>query len=518
MLAYLGFAPPDRGEREPTLSGAAGYDAGGNPGRRTHVSKDETTEKKVDEAGLAKFADRMRGAGLPEIATREFLRAVEFVSSGGATTISDDSIERVDSLPDLAGLSEYEEAGRAAASKTAVIKLNGGLGTSMGLSKAKSLLPIRPGVTFLDLIARQILWQRSEWGVDLPLVLMDSYRTREDSLAALAAYPDLAKEIPLDFLQHKVPRIDAETWAPVEWPEDDSLAWCPPGHGDLYIALVSSGMLDRLRSHGIRHAFVSNADNLGAVLDLRILGWVATKEIPFAMEVAERTESDKKGGHLARRDGRLMLREVAQCPEEDRDSFQDIERHHYFNTNNLWLDLDALARELDGTTAGLPLPVMRNEKRVSPRDPTSPRCYQLETAMGSAIECFEGAEAIVVPRERFAPVKTTNDLLALWSDAYTLTEDARMVATDAEANRVRVIDLDPRFYGHIDDLRARFPEGAPSLLHCRRFGVSGDFRFGRNVSVEGCVELTNDSDASVEIPSETVLSGSGPRIGVGCAQ
>ena len=250
-----------------------------------------------------------------------------------------------------------------------------------------------------------------------------------------------------------------------------------------------------------------DADNLGAVLDPRILGWFASEEIPFAMEVAKRTESDKKGGHLARRDGRLMLREVAQCPKDDMESFQDIQRHHYFNTNNLWLDLDALARELDASSAGLPLPVIQNEKHVLSQDESSPRCYQLETAMGSAIECFAGSEAIVVPRERFAPVKTTSDLLSLWSDAYRLTEDARMVPVDAEANRVRMIELDARYFGHIDDLQNRFPEGAPSLAKCRRFSVVGDHCFGADVSVEGSVKLVNDSDVAVKIPSGTVLSG-----------
>jgi UTP--glucose-1-phosphate uridylyltransferase len=448
----------------------------------------------------------MRAEGLPEIATRAFLRALEFVASGGMTTIPESSIQPIDSLPDRAGLSGYEQAGLAAASKTAVIKLNGGLGTSMGLSKAKSLLPIRPGISFLDLIARQILWQRANWGVELPLVLMNSYRTREDSLSALEAYPDLEKQIPLDFIQHKVPRIDAKTWAPVEWPEDRSLEWCPPGHGDLYLALVSSGMLEALRSQGIRYAFVSNADNLGAVLDPQILGWFASEKIPFAMEVAKRTESDKKGGHLAHRDGRLILREVAQCPEEDIGSFQDIARHHYFNTNNLWIDLDALARELEASSTGLALPIIQNEKHVSPRDSSSPLCYQLETAMGSAIECFEHSQAIVVPRERFAPVKTTNDLLALWSDAYRLTEDERIVPVDAEVNRARVVELDSRFFGHVEDLRARFPEGAPSLVKCRRFSVSGDHSFGSDVSVEGSVRLVNDGEVAVEIPSGTVLS------------
>lgn len=461
----------------------------------------------LDQAGLAKFSDRMRVEGSPEVATRAFLGALEFVSSGGATTIPESAIRTVDSLPDLAALSEFREIGLAAAAKTAVIKLNGGLGTSMGLSKAKSLISVRPGISFLDLIARQILWQRAQWGVELPLVLMNSFRTREDSLSALLAHPDLEKQIPLDFIQHKVPRIDKETWSPVDWPDDRSLEWCPPGHGDLYLALASSGMLETLRSNGIRYVFASNADNLGAVLDPRILGWFTSNDIPFAMEVAERTESDRKGGHLARRDGRLVLRELAQCPDEDIESFQEIDRHHYFNTNNLWLDLDALCDALDASLVGLALPVIMNEKRVSSEDPSSPLCYQLETAMGSAIECFEGAEAIAVPRERFAPVKTTNDLLSLWSDAYRLTDDFRMVPVDAEASRVRVIELDPRFYGHVDDLQARFPQGAPSLSKCRRLSISGDHRFGADVSIEGSVQLVNDSEVAVEIPSGTVLSG-----------
>ena len=379
-----------------------------------------SAEKPVD---LSAFETKMRAAGLPEIATRAFLRAANFVSSGGSTTISDQELDEIGPLRTHAELSEYEARGREAVASAAVIKLNGGLGTSMGLSKAKSLLPIREGTSFLDSIAEQILYQRQAWGVDLPLVLMNSYRTRDDSLTALAKYPNLAADLPLDFLQHKVPRVDAESWAPIDWPADESLAWCPPGHGDLYIALASSGMLDRLRRQGMRYAFVSNADNLGANLDLRILGFIAAREIPFLMEVAERTESDKKGGHLAAKNGQYILREVAQCPESDLDTFQDIERHRYFNTNNLWLDLDALADLLEKSPDGLPLSVIRNEKRVDPKDASSPRCYQLETAMGSAIECFARAEAIVVPRERFAPVKTTNDLLALWSDAYRRLED-----------------------------------------------------------------------------------------------
>lgn len=457
------------------------------------------------EAGLEEMAARMRREGLPEIATRSFLRAARFVAGGGATTVSDAELEPVSELAPLASLSAFEDAGRAAITQACVIKLNGGLGTSMGLSKAKSLLPIRDGMTFLDSIAQQVLHQRAELGIALPLLLMNSYRTREDSLEALARYPDLAAGLPLDFVQHKVPRIDAETFRPVDWPADESLGWCPPGHGDLYIALKSSGMLDTLRDRGIRYAFVSNADNLGAVLDLSILGFIASKGVPFLMEVAERTEADKKGGHLARKDGDLMLREVAQCPEADLDAFQNISVHRYFNTNNLWIDLQALETALAAAPDGLPLSVIRNEKNVDPKDASSPRCYQLETAMGSAIECFPGAEAIVVPRERFAPVKTTNDLLELWSDAYACLPDARMVPTDAEAKKARVIDLDPKFFKRVDQLLERFPEGAPSLAQCKRLRVRGDHRFGADVVVRGEVDLTSADDAPVEVPRGTQL-------------
>jgi len=461
----------------------------------------------VDPVQLERFEGKMRDDGLPEIAVQAFRRAVSFAASGGETKVPERTIEPVSKLDRLADFDAASSKLRDLVGRAAVIKLNGGLGTSMGLSRAKSLLPVRPGTSFLDLTARQVIAQRAAWSppVELPLVLMNSYRTRDDSLAALSNHPGLDGPLALDFVQHRVPRVDATDWSPVMWPADPSLEWCPPGHGDLYIALASSGMLEALRGRGVRYAFISNADNLGAVLDPRILDWMAADDVPFVMEVCERTEADRKGGHLAMRDGALILREVAQCPNEDLGAFQDVTTHRYFNTNNLWLDLDALADVLATNPGGPALPVIVNEKRVSPTDAESPRCLQLETAMGSAIECFEGARAIVVPRERFAPVKTTNDLLTLWSDAYVMTDDARMVASDPEAARERVVDLDARHFGHVEDLQARFPHGAPSLAKCRRFQVIGDHVFGAGVVAEGDVRLVNESDAPVHIPDGTVL-------------
>lgn len=455
----------------------------------------------------AAHRERMREAGMPEVAIRAFLRALDYVRSGGETLVPEAALEPVGDLPHAETLAEYREAGHAALPQTVVIKLNGGLGTSMGLSEAKSLLPARNGESFLDLIARQILWLREDRRSTLPLLLMNSFRTREASLEALARHSGLQGAFPLDFLQHRVPRVRVEDALPVSWPARPDLEWCPPGHGDLYPALQSSGLLDRLRAEGIRYAFVSNADNLGGVLDLPILGWFASGGIPFAMEVAARTVADKKGGHLARRDGRLILRESAQCAEADRGAFQDVDRHRYFNTNNLWVDLEALAARLEQEPDGLPLPVIRNEKTIEPGDPGGSRCLQLETAMGAAIGCFDGAQAICVSRERFAPVKTTNDLLTLWSDAYEMTADARVRAVDPEALRRLEVDLDGRFFGTVEGLSQRFPKGAPSLSKCRRFSVEGDHRFGADVAVVGDVRLVNPSEEPVVIASGTVLGG-----------
>jgi UTP--glucose-1-phosphate uridylyltransferase len=462
----------------------------------------------MDDQQVHRFTEKMRYAGVPDLAIGCFVRSLCFVADGGATEIAESAICPVDGLESLSELQPYDAAGRNAMHQCVVIKLNGGLGTSMGLSRAKSLLEVRPGMSFLDMIAQQILSQRAAWASPIPFLLMNSYRTRDDSLAALSKYSGLTTDLPLDFVQNKVPRIDADTWEPVTWAEDPSLEWCPPGHGDLYVALKCSGMLDRLLARNVRYAFVSNADNLGAVLDSRILGWFAENQVPFAMEVAHRTHADRKGGHLALRDGQLILREVAQCPVQERSAFEDVTRYGYFNTNNLWLDLQALAMAFEQHPLGLPLPVIRNHKRVSSTDGSSPACYQLETAMGSAIECFEGAQAIAVPRDRFSPVKTTNDLLAVWSDAFELTSDFRLVAADPAAYADCVIDLDPTHFGHVGQLADRFADGPPSLIGCRRFAVTGDYSFGAGVTVAGDVRLANEGDGQIRVAAGEVLGQS----------
>jgi UTP--glucose-1-phosphate uridylyltransferase len=442
----------------------------------------------VSDEGLRAAVEKMREEGVADAAINAFEHYYRQLEAGETGLMPEDSIEPVTDLPHLDELESDPDAEREALSKAIVLRLNGGLGTSMGLTGAKSLLEAKDGLSFLDVIARQVLALREQHGCELPLVLMDSFSTRDDSLEALAGYPALDIGLPLDFLQNKEPKLLVDDLTPAEWPDNPSLEWCPPGHGDLYTALVTSGMLEELLSRGFEYAFVANSDNLGAVLEPRILTWMEAEGVPFLMEVTERTEADRKGGHLARRieDGRLVLRETAQTPDEDLKALQDLSKHRFANTNNLWVSLRALDEAMREREGVLGLPMIRNQKTVDPGDKSSPEVFQIETAMGAAIEVFEGARALIVPRTRFAPVKTTDDLLALRSDAYRLTQDARV---ELNRDRLPIVTLDPDYYKLMRDFEARFPHGPVSLIGADRFEVEGDVTFGANVVASGSVKV-----------------------------
>jgi UTP--glucose-1-phosphate uridylyltransferase len=359
----------------------------------------------------------------------------------------------------------------------------------MGMDKAKSLLPARKGKTFLDIIVDQVRHARSMHGIQLPLLFMNSFRTQTDTLAALAPYTDLpVAGLDLGFMQNQEPKLRADDLTPIEWPADPSLEWCPPGHGDLYTALATSGTLDRLLELGYRYASVSNSDNLGAGPSATIAGWFAASGAPYAAEICRRTAADRKGGHLAIRksDQQLILRDTAQTPKEEMHFFTDEFRHPFFHTNNLWFDLEVLERTLRERKSVLGLPLIKNEKTVDPADSSSPKVIQIETAMGSAVEVFEGATAIGVGRDRFLPVKTTSDLLVLRSDAYELEASGQLTKV---ADPTPVVDLDVRYYKIIADFDRRFPAGAPSLSEARDLEVNGDWTFEAGVRVIGEVRL-----------------------------
>lgn len=438
-----------------------------------------------DHITAALDKSRLDGASAEELTSLR--HRLEQLADPAAGLLPGDEIEPVGDLPHLEDLPEPSpERTREVLDRVAVIKVNGGLGTSMGLSGPKSLLEVKPGHSFLDVLARQVLSLRQEHSTRLPLLLMNSALTREPSVRALRRHACLEQSLPVDFLQGREPKLRASDLAPIEWPADPQLEWCPPGHGDVYTALAATGTLTALLDAGVRWAFISNADNLGAVVDPRIVTWMATEGSPFVMEAVRGTAADRKGGHLARHRGRTVLRETAQVPDGDR-SFTDVSRWRFYNSNNLWLDLEAL-RDLQAADPGAPeLPLIVNRKAVDPTDPSSPAVLQLESAMGAAIGAIPGARALEVPRTRFVPVKTTDDLLVVRSDAYDLGPVGRLVPTFTGPGPV--VTLDPRHYRHLTDVERYFAKGVPSLRGCESLEVTGPVTFGHDVVVEGAVRL-----------------------------
>ena len=460
----------------------------------------------MDAHGLQAAEQKMRAAGHSDEAIRTFASAYERLAAGESGMLPTAELEPATGVPTLDELVPADESGVLDA--LVVIKLNGGLATTMGLRSPKSLVQARDGRSFLDIIIGQILQLRRKHGVRLPLVLMDSEATRDETLAALDRQPEIATDgVPADFMQSMVPKLEAETLDPIDWEKQPSLEWNPPGHGDIYGALRGSGMLAKLLDQGFRYAMISNSDNLGATVDPRIAAFIVAEEIPFLMEVVEGTEADRKGGHIAQRraDSQLVLRETAQTPDEDQESFRDYRRWRYYNTNNLWVDLRVLSDALDESDGVLELPLIINRKTVDPRDKSSPAVLQLESAMGAAIGSFPGARLLCVPRGRFVPVKTTDDLLVLRSDVYAVSDDLLVEPIPERDGNLPYVELDSDYYKLLDDFEQRFPDGAPSLRDAERLVVHGDVTFGKGVVVRGAVEL--DEAEPARLDPGTVLQG-----------
>ncbi|MBW2238623.1 MAG: UTP--glucose-1-phosphate uridylyltransferase [Deltaproteobacteria bacterium] len=456
-------------------------------------------ENQATSKHLLSFMSKMESAGLHPFVMDTFAYYYKKIVSGETGRISDRDIRPIASneVQDATRLEEYAEAGRNALKNAVMIKLNGGLGTSMGLTRAKSLLEVKNGKTFLEIILKQTEKRH------VKLALMNSFNTHDDTLDALSKIhpPDR----PLLFLQNKFPKVLQENFAPANCPKNPELEWNPPGHGDIYAAIYTSGVLKSLLDKGITYAFISNSDNLGATLDESLLGYFSENRFPFMMEVAPRTPSDVKGGHVARhQDGRLTLRESAQCPKNELSAFRDIKRYRFFNTNNIWVNLETLARLLDKQGI-ITLPLIRNPKTLDPRDEKSPKVYQIETAMGAAVSLFEGATLIQVPLSRFLPVKKCNELLSIRSDRFIFSNENTPVLNSKVRSKIIQIDLEPKYYGKIDLFDERFIHGIPSLMDCESLTIRGDVRFERNVTIKGRVVITNNLKSQMVVKEGTVL-------------
>lgn len=448
---------------------------------------------------LPSFISKMESAKLHPLVINTFTYYYKKVVSGATGLISDRDIKPVapDEIEDASRIKEYDESGRKALSRAVIIKLNGGLGTSMGLTRAKSFLKVKNEKTFLEIILKQAERCR------VKLALMNSFSTHEDTIATLSMIKP--SDSPLLFIQNKFPKILQEDLAPATWPKNPDLEWNPPGHGDIYSAIYTSGVLNSLLKNGIEYAFISNSDNLGATMDESLLGYFSENRLPFMMEVVPRTPSDVKGGHIARHiNGRLILRESAQCPQDEMDAFKDIKLYRFFNTNNIWINLKALEKLIEKHNI-INLPIIKNQKTLDPRDENSPKVFQVETAMGAVISLFEGATAIRVHTSRFVPVKKCNDLLAIRSDRFVFSKEDNLILNPRISSQTIAIDLDQKYYGKIDLFDERFAEGIPSLIDCESLTIDGDVRFEKNVTIKGEVVIKNIGKSQAVIKEGSVI-------------
>ncbi|XP_047102311.1 UTP--glucose-1-phosphate uridylyltransferase-like isoform X1 [Schistocerca piceifrons] len=387
--------------------------------------------------------------------------------------------------------------------KLVVVKLNGGLGTSMGCHGPKSVIPVRSDLTFLDLTVQQIEHLNKTYKANVPLVLMNSFNTDEDTLKIIRKYKGLQIEI-YTFNQSCFPRINRDSLLPVAKNCDvemDIEAWYPPGHGDFYESFKNSGLLKKFIEQGREYCFVSNIDNLGATVDLNILNLLLhpTKKTPeFVMEVTDKTKADVKGGTLIQYEDKLRLLEIAQVPKEHVDDFKSVKTFKFFNTNNLWIKLDAIDRVVEEKT--LNMEIIVNHKTLD----NGLNVIQLETAVGAAMKCFDGGLGINVPRSRFLPVKKTSDLLLVMSNLYSLNHGSLVMSPQRMFPTTPLVKLGENHFAKVKEFLSRFAN-IPDLIELDHLTVSGDVTFGRGVSLKGTVIIIANHGDRIDIPSGALL-------------
>lgn len=455
------------------------------------------------ESAESAIRAKMENAGIEQERIGDFLRMVARARAEREERVPLElfSVPDTEQLLEVPAHSRERERlavlGRRKLAKAVVVKLNGGRSTTMGGEVPKGILKAKDGLSYLEIIARQIRKSRDRWDVHLPLILMNSFFTHEQTLEVLESL-DVAIET---FLQSRVPRLLVDSYMPLDTGTEED--WVPPGHGDVYESLRRSGMLESLLSRGYRWAFISNLDNLAATMEPWILGLIAEQEIEFLLEVTARTPVDRKGGTLVVRDGNLELLEIAQVAEEDRPEFQDIERFRVFNTNNVWVDLEALHQVLEADK--LSLPIIRNRKEIEGQ-----RIVQLETAMGAALGCFDNSRGLRVTRDRFFPTKKVEDLFLLRSDACVLDERYRVVPNPERPSDLSmrpVVSFSDDFLESPLQLNERFEDpDSVSLVRAKSFEVAGDVYFARNVAIEGSVKVEAPPGESYRVAQGTHLT------------
>lgn len=397
--------------------------------------------------------------------------------------------------------SSYESSGDGTQNldKLAVLKLNGGLGTSMGCVGPKSVIEVRDNKSFLDLSVRQIEHLNRQYDTDVPFILMNSFNTDDDTATIIKKYQGHKINIKT-FNQSRFPRVHKDSLLPVPKSINDSIqSWYPPGHGDLFESLYQSGVLDELLAEGKEILFVSNGDNLGATVDFPILKHMVENESEYIMELTNKTRADVKGGTIIDYDGSVRLLEIAQVPKEHVEEFKSIKKFKYFNTNNLWINLKAIKRVVENNE--LEMEIIPNSKTIKQGGQDIP-VLQLETAVGAAIRHFKGAHGVNVPRTRFLPVKTTSDLLLVKSDLYSVSR-GHMEISPSRFGGSPLIKLGNHFK-KVSDFQARIPH-MPKILELDHLTITGNVFMGKDVTLKGTVIIVCEEGKKIDIPNGSVL-------------
>ena len=372
----------------------------------------------------------------------------------------------------------------------------------MGCVGPKSVIEVRDGMSFLDMSVRQIEYLNKTYDIKVPFILMNSFNTNDDTAAIIKKYNRDTVDI-RTFNQSRYPRIYKDSLLPVPKDYDAPInEWYPPGHGDVFESLYNSGELDQLIKDGKEYIFLSNIDNLGAVVDLRILQHMAETGAEYIMELTNKTKADVKGGTIINYDGKPRLLELAQVPKEHVNEFKSIKKFKYFNTNNIWLNIKAIKRVVE--KGALEMEIIPNGKSIpgDKKGESDISIIQLETAVGAAIRHFEGAHGVNVPRRRFLPVKTCSDLMLVKSDLYTVKR-GQLQMSSSRFGDAPLIKLGSDFK-KVSDFQKRITS-IPKIIELDHLTITGNVTLHRGVTLKGTVIIVATEGSTIDIPPGSIL-------------
>ncbi|CAN1226243.1 UTP--glucose-1-phosphate uridylyltransferase [Linum grandiflorum] len=342
----------------------------------------------------------------------------------------------------LVPILEDSEETKQILDKLVVVKLNSTLGTAVGFNGPKSMIDVRDGVTSLDLLVNQIQNLNQKYGSDIPLVLINSARTHDDTSKVLEQYSTSNIDIlPVQQGQQLGESPDVLENENKLYASDQAAA---------LRSLIDSGALDVLLAKGKEYVLVVSPDNSAVAVDAKILNHLITNKIVLCMELGE----------------------IAEDP-----SAHSMEKFKFISTKTLWLSLNAIKRLADTNS--------------------------LKVDNVSTSELFDKAVGINVPQSRFLQLNTTSDLLLVKSDLYAVIDGSLARNPFRSSPLDPSIQLGPEFE-KIDHFESRF-QSIPSIVELDALKVTGDVWFGAGVTLKGNVSINAKPGTTLEIPNDSVI-------------